>query len=84
MTSVYFTERGKERFDDLEPDAREQVRKKLKQCEEFTEHHLKPLKGRDDYRVRAGNYRALVQWDRGDDVLYVKSVGHRRNFYDRL
>ena len=39
------------------------------------------MKGRDDSRV-------LIDWRKNDGeggsgALYVKSVGHRRNFYDR-
>jgi mRNA interferase RelE/StbE len=46
------------------------------------------LKGRNDYVLRVGDYRVLIDWrkndgENGEDVLYVKSVGHRRNFYDR-
>lgn len=79
---VYKTGEGTVR--ELDPSVQEQVRKKLEQCEEFPEHHLSAMKGRDDYKLRAGHYRALIQWNRDEDELYVKSVGHRRNFYDRL
>jgi mRNA interferase RelE/StbE len=37
----------------------------------------------DHYKLRAGDYRAIITWDRDEDVLIVEAVGHRRNVYDR-
>lgn len=86
MAEVLFTERGRDRLTDLDSEAQERIKKKLGEIEDWPDHFLKPLKGRDDYSLRVGDYRALIQWEKNedeDDVLYVKSVGHRRNFYDR-
>ncbi len=43
----------------------------------------RPLRGRDGYRVRVGDYRILYTIN--DDVLLVVVVtlGHRREVYDR-
>jgi mRNA interferase RelE/StbE len=85
MTEVYFTERGQDRLEDLDPETKDRIKSKLRDIRDWPEHFLKPLSGRDDYVLRVGDYRVLIQWARNedDDVLYVKSVGHRRNFYDR-
>jgi mRNA-degrading endonuclease RelE of RelBE toxin-antitoxin system len=40
------------------------------------------MSGRDDYSIRVGDYRALADWDKADDAIYVTEVGHRRNVYD--
>jgi len=85
MAEVFFTERGRDRLDDLDAETRDRIKRKLREIEDWPDHFLKPLTGRDDYVLRVGDYRVLVQWEKNDveDVLYVKSVGHRRNFYDR-
>ncbi|AWB26581.1 type II toxin-antitoxin system RelE family toxin [Halococcoides cellulosivorans] len=83
MAEVYVTERAKDALEDLESDVQSRIKKKLRDISDWPDHYLKPLSGRDDYSVRIGDYRALIEWDRDGDVLYVKSVGHRRNFYDR-
>jgi mRNA interferase RelE/StbE len=86
MADVYFTERGQERLDEQDPETRERIKKKLREIRDWPDHFLKPLKGRDDHVLRVGDYRILIDWrknDDGEDALYVKSVGHRRNFYDR-
>jgi len=86
MADIFFTERGRERLDNLDRETQDRIKKKLGEIEDWPDHFLKPLKGRNDYALRIGDYRALIEWEKNDDendVLYVKSVGHRRNFYDR-
>lgn len=83
MADVYVTERGQKRLNQQENETQGRIEKKLTDIQDWPDHFLKPLKGRDDYVLRVGDYRVLIQWDKSDDVLYVKSVGHRRNFYDR-
>lgn len=66
---------------------REQVRSRLEEVRdsEFYEHYLKPLSGVPYHRIRAGDYRIIVQKEPstdGDDVLFVREIGHRRNVYD--
>jgi len=86
MADVFFTERGSERLNNLDRETQDRIKKKLGKIEDWPDHFLKPLKRRNDYALRIGDYRALIEWEKNDeenDVLYVKSVGHRRNFYDR-
>ncbi|MYL17478.1 type II toxin-antitoxin system RelE/ParE family toxin [Halorubrum terrestre] len=86
MADIFFTERGRERLDNLDRETQDRIKKKLGEIEDWPDHFLKPLKGRNDYALRIGDYRALIEWEKNDDendVLYVKSVGHRRNFYDQ-
>ena len=40
-------------------------------------------RSRSDNILRAGDYRAIITWDRSEDLLRVEAVGHRRNIYDR-
>ncbi|WP_459825922.1 type II toxin-antitoxin system RelE family toxin [Halorubrum luteum] len=53
------------------------------QAKDWTSHRLEKLSGYPYYKLRAGDYRAIITWDRDDDVLIVEAVGHRRNIYDR-
>lgn len=57
--------------------------KKLDEAENWTSHRLEKLSGYPYYKLRAGDYRAIITWDRDEDVLIVEAVGHRRNIYDR-
>lgn len=83
MTDVEFTSQAEEHLANLETEARERILKKLDEAREWTDHRLDPLSGWPYYKLRAGDYRAIITWDREDDVLVVEAVAHRRNVYDR-
>ena len=42
---------------------------------------IKKLSGRDEYRVRVGDYRILFTIDDKNSVVHVSAVGHRREIY---
>lgn len=83
MTDVEITSQADEHLEGLESEARERVLKKLAEAKDWTEHRLEPLSGYPYYKLRAGDYRAIITWDRDADRLVVEAVGHRRNVYDR-
>ncbi|MCL9813471.1 type II toxin-antitoxin system RelE family toxin [Natranaeroarchaeum aerophilus] len=83
MSSVEYTEQAIEQLEALDPHVADRVMNKIDEATEWTEHRLERLSGYPYYKLRAGDYRAIITWDRDDDVLIVEAVGHRRNVYDR-
>ena len=83
MTDVEITPKADEHLEDLDPEARERILKKLHEAQEWTHHRLEGLSGWPYYTLRAGDYRAIISRDKEADVLIVEAVGHRRNVYDR-
>ncbi|ERH02929.1 MAG: cytotoxic translational repressor of toxin-antitoxin stability system [Halonotius sp. J07HN6] len=83
MTTVEITPQADDHLADLDAEPRERILKKLAEAEEWTEHRLEPLSNYPYYKLRAGDYRAIVTWDRNEDRLIVEAVGHRRYVYDR-
>lgn len=83
MTNVEYTEKALDHLDGLESHVAERVMDKVDEATEFTEHRLEKLTGWPYYKLRAGDYRAIVSWDREEDLILVKAIGHRRNVYDR-
>lgn len=45
------------------------------------ERYLKKLVGDSAYKLRVGNYRIIVDLDKGKLVILILQVGHRRNIY---
>lgn len=83
MTDVEYTEQAIAHLENLEREAADRVMNKVDEATEWTEHRLERLSGYPYYKLRAGDYRAIITWDREEDVLIVEAVGHRRNVYDR-
>ncbi len=42
---------------------------------------IKKLSGREEYRLRVGNYRVLYVIDDGNHTVTIVAVGHRREVY---
>jgi mRNA interferase RelE/StbE len=85
MVDIEYSSRAVEWIEKADPDAREQVRKKIEQAADFPDHFLDRLTDSPFYKLRAGDYRCIVDWRRnGDepDVLFIREIGHRDGFYD--
>ena len=85
MPDVEYSSRAVGWIEKADPDAREQVRKKIEQAADFPEHVLDRLTNSPYHKLRAGDYRCLVDWRRHEDetdVLFIREVGHRDGFYD--
>jgi mRNA interferase RelE/StbE len=83
MTTVEITPQADGHLADLDAEPRKRILKKLAEAEEWTEHRLDRLSNYPYYTLRAGDYRAIITWDRNEDRLIVEAVGHRRYVYDR-
>jgi len=42
----------------------------------------KKLKGRDAWRIRVGNYRAIYEIEGDKLLVFIISIGHRKDIYD--
>jgi len=80
MTEVLLSKRARDRLDDLDNEPRERLKDALRDID--PERDLAKMTGEDAHKLRVGDYRAIVDWER-DDVVKVLTVGHRRNVYDR-
>jgi mRNA interferase RelE/StbE len=83
MTDVEYTDQALEHLANLEDHVADRVMNKVDEATEWTEHRLERLSGYPYYKLRAGDYRAIITWNREEDILIVEAVGHRRNVYDR-
>ena len=67
-------------LDDAPADVEQQVRKKIRDAGDRPEFLLEPLRGRDTYKLAAGDYRAEMDLDEDRGELRVLQVGHRDKF----
>jgi mRNA interferase RelE/StbE len=83
MTDIEWTEKAIDLLNGLEQENQQRLISKLEEAQDWTSHRLDKLSGYPYYKLRAGDYRAIITWDQDQDVLIVEAVGHRRNIYDR-
>ena len=81
MTEVLLSERARDRLSNLETDTQERIKDALREL--TPDRDLSRLSGEDVHKLRVGDYRVIADWDREEGKVYVLTVGHRRNIYDR-
>ncbi|GAB3028220.1 hypothetical protein GCM10025298_16030 [Natronobiforma cellulositropha] len=68
-------------LDALPNDIENRIRSKLTEAGENPDRHLKPLKGRDEYSLRIGKRRAIIDWLREQNELRVLELDTRDTVY---
>ncbi|HKJ58988.1 MAG TPA: type II toxin-antitoxin system RelE/ParE family toxin [Halobacteriales archaeon] len=81
---VRFTDLARGTLNELDASVRERIVDKLGETVDFPEHFLDPLTSVPGYKLRVGDFRLVVDWDRGDDVLYVVAILRRKHDYREL
>jgi mRNA interferase RelE/StbE len=60
MTDVEYTEQALGHLEGLDAQVADPVMNKVDEATEWTEHRLDPLSGYPYYKLRAGDYRAII------------------------
>ena len=68
----------------LDKDAAAQIVKKLEQTSQLGELRLEKLEGFEYYKIRAGDYRAMVVLDHKEKIIEVRRIDHRKRIYKNL
>lgn len=79
-----YTDTAEDDLSRLSTEARARLVAKFEDATEWPDHYLKRLSSYPYYSLRAGDYRAVVDWDETNDVLTMLMAEHRDQIYDRL
>ena len=83
MYDIVYSQKALEKLEKMESEIRERIVKKLDEIKQFPEHYLKPLSNVDGYSLRVGDHRVLIKLKKEEEEIFVGTLGHRRNIYDR-
>jgi mRNA interferase RelE/StbE len=73
-----------ETLNELEREDAQRAIKKLDNILDFPGHFLDRLKNNPGYKLRVGDYRVLIDWDKNEEALYAIDVFERKNEYREL
>jgi len=84
QADVEYSTRAIDQLDDLDPQHRDRIIKKMDDVPWNPEHYLqgRQMTGEPYYSLRIGDYRVIIDWRRDENVLFIRRVEHRRNVYD--
>ncbi|MEF8777228.1 MAG: type II toxin-antitoxin system RelE/ParE family toxin [Haloarculaceae archaeon] len=84
MVDVILTETLVTTLEQYETEDAERILDKLEDITDFPDHFLDRLKNHPGYKLRVGDFRVLIDWDKDADVLYGIDALERKNEYREL
>lgn len=71
-------------LEQYEQEDAERIIDKLERIVAFPDHFLDRLKNHPGYKLRVGDFRVLVDWDKESEVLYAIDAFERKKEYREL
>ena len=81
---IIFTNTSRKQFKKLEKDLQKRIIKALERIRIRPEVHVKKLVGDPGYRLRVGEYRAIIDIKKDKLIILVIKISHRKNIYKKL
>ena len=81
MYEVIFSAKAEEQFKKLEKEVQKRIIAVLERIRIRPESYVSKLVGESSYKVRIGDYRAIIDLDKNKLIILILKVGHRKNIY---
>ena len=81
---VVLTETIVETLEQYETEAAERIIAKLEEIGDFPDHFLDRLKNHPGYKLRVGDFRVLIDWDKQTQTRYAIDAFERKTEYREL
>ncbi|MFP8890811.1 type II toxin-antitoxin system RelE family toxin [Natrialbaceae archaeon A-CW2] len=82
--NVVLTETFFSTVEQFETEDAKRVINKLEDIGDFPNHFLDRLKNHPGYKLRVGDFRVLVDWDKDNEMIYAIDVFERKKEYREL
>ncbi|MBU0614977.1 MAG: type II toxin-antitoxin system RelE/ParE family toxin [Nanoarchaeota archaeon] len=83
MYEISFTQKAKDQFLKLEKEVQKRILNALDRLRIRPEAHVTKLVGDPAYKFRVGDYRIIMDIDKGKLIILIIKVGHRKNIYKK-
>ncbi|NCO97548.1 MAG: type II toxin-antitoxin system RelE/ParE family toxin [Candidatus Aenigmarchaeota archaeon CG_4_10_14_3_um_filter_37_21] len=84
MYEIIFDEKAIDFLNKLCKSRRERIFDKIIITKEDPFHFFERLKGREDYKLRIGEYRVIADIEKKSKKIKVTIIGHRKNIYKKI
>lgn len=81
MYTVLFSLNAKKQLEKLEKTIQKRIISVLERIKFNPQKYVKKLVGDQGYRLRAGDYRIIMDIDSGKLLILIIKVGHRKKIY---
>jgi mRNA interferase RelE/StbE len=84
MYTVIYDEEALQNLEKLEKITRKRIFEKISSTKENPFHYFERLTGRDEYKIRVGDYRVIADIDEKTKRISILIIDHRKNIYKKL
>ena len=82
MTSIDWDPKARDFLRKLEKSIAKHIYDKVgEEISDNIERYLETLVGMEGYKIRVGEYRLFVDYDKQKDYLIIRAIRHRRDAY---
>lgn len=82
MYEIIFSDNARKQFLKLEKSLQERIANSLERIKIRPEAYVTKLAGDIGYKFRVGDYRLIMDVDKGKLLILIIKVCHRKNVYD--
>ncbi|MBU0590741.1 type II toxin-antitoxin system RelE/ParE family toxin [Candidatus Micrarchaeota archaeon] len=83
MFKVLFSQEALYQLKKLDNQIVSRILEKINETVTNPIHYFKRLKGRDEYKLRIGDYRVIANIMQNEKTVFIRSLGHRKNIYSK-
>ena len=84
MYTVIYDEEALQNLEKLQKITRKRIFDKISSAKENPFHYFERLTGRDEYKLRVGDYRIIADIDKKTKRISILFINHRKNIYKKL
>ena len=81
MYNIEFSKTAEKQFYKLEREVQSRIISALERIKIRPYNHVKKLVGSPYFRLRAGDYRIILNIQETKLIIFIIEVGHRKNIY---
>ncbi len=84
MYALVFDKKAIDFLEKLDKFLQRRIWKKLVSAKQDPYSFFEKLSGRNDFKLRIGNYRIIADINKRKKLIQVTLIGHRKNVYEKL
>ncbi|MBD3210288.1 type II toxin-antitoxin system RelE/ParE family toxin [Candidatus Micrarchaeota archaeon] len=81
MFKVVYSEESLYQLKKLDNNTAKRIIEKINETQKNPIHFFKRLAGREEYKLRVGDYRIIADIMQKEKTVFIRSLGHRKKIY---
>ena len=81
---IHWSEKSEKFLEKLPREISKRIVQKINSIRENPFHFVEHYEGESYFKLRVGDYRALIDIDSSNRLIEIRVVGHRKNIYNQI